>query len=98
MVMVVMVVVVAPRRHCFFRHCLFPAWLFPARLSAGAAPVCAVAAIGAKATAAVTNIAMRILFTIFTSYEIRPTHDKRGKHKIAERVYTYRAWRIIRQI
>ena len=84
-------------------HRFCRAWFFPARFSAGAAfagaaPVCAVAAIGAKATAAVTNIAMRILFTIFTSYEIRLTHDKRGKHEIAERVYTNRAWRTIRLI
>ena len=77
---------------------VFSGMVFSGAAFAGAAPVCAVAAIGAKATAAVTNIAMRILFTIFTSYEILPTHDKRGKHKIAERVYTYRAWRIIRQI
>ena len=54
-------------------------------------------AIGAKATAAVTNIAMRILFTIFTSFEIRPTRDKRDKRKIAKRAYTYRAGRIIRE-
>ena len=63
--------------------------VFSGAAFAGAAPVCAVAAIGAKATAAVTNIAMRILFTIFTSYEIRPTHDRRGKRKTAERTYTY---------
>ena len=39
---------------------------------------------------------MRILFTIFTSFEINPTRDKLDKPKIAKRAYTYRARRIIR--
>jgi hypothetical protein len=39
---------------------------------------------------------MRILLTIFTSFEINPTRDKRDKRKIAKRAYTYRARRIIR--